>query len=175
MCERPAGTCIYTAVDERLCPRRPAPFPWILTLHVQIIPLENYHSFLVHHLPDKNWRTRSECFFSVDQLGNQVLIRSAFILFCSDPKPSCACPQVRSWLQAFSQGRRDFLCGRWWDDTWCRKNIKVSQKGGVVCMVLRGFISPCMGGAGKLQTVPAKERKIKGSCPQWRNVSDGEK
>eukprot|EP00622_Pseudochattonella_farcimen_P004313 FR739678.1.p1 GENE.FR739678.1~~FR739678.1.p1 ORF type:complete len:183 (+),score=19.45 FR739678.1:32-550(+) len=102
---------------------------WDMYLHCQrrkVIPVENFHNFLVHHLPDKNWHTRSECFFTVDELGKQI----------------------REWQKRFAAGDKSFLCGEWWEDTWCRKNIK---------------------------TVPAAERKIKGSCPQWRNVTAADK
>ena len=94
---------------------------WDMYLHCgrrKVIPMENFHNFLVPHLPDKNWRTRSECFFTVDQLSLKV----------------------RNWLDAFAKGDRSFLCGKWWEDSWCRKNIKV---------------------------LPPKDRKNKGSCKHW--------
>ena len=36
--------------------------------------------------------------------------------------------KVREWQVKFDAGDKSFLCGQWWEDTWCRKNIKVRRR-----------------------------------------------
>ena len=89
-----------------------------------MLPVDKLPAFFVHHLPNKNWWQRSECAVTVDEL---------FV-------------KVRAWQRRFDAGDRSFVCGRYWDDSWCQKDVQV---------------------------IPAAERQklfnTKGSCLAWRN------
>lgn len=94
-----------------------------------MLPVDKLPAFFVHHLPNKNWWQRSECAVTVDEL---------FV-------------KVRAWQRRFDAGDRSFVCGRYWDDSWCQKDVQV---------------------------IPAAERQklfnTKGSCLAWRNLTSGQ-
>ena len=76
----------------------------------------------------------------------------------SDGFGSCAglsrfrpCNERLRSLGRFDAGDRSFVCGRYWDDSWCQKDVQV---------------------------IPAAERQklfnTKGSCLAWRNLTSGQ-
>ena len=95
----------------------------------KVLPVDKLPAFFVHHLPNKNWWQRSECAVTVDELWIKT----------------------REWQRRWDAGDRSFVCGRYWDESWCQKDMKV---------------------------IPAAERQkltnTKGSCLAWRNLTSGE-
>ncbi|KAJ1458176.1 hypothetical protein M885DRAFT_513224 [Pelagophyceae sp. CCMP2097] len=94
----------------------------------KILPARHFAAFLVHHLPDKNWWTRSGCATTVPHL----------------------LAHMTDLVKRFDAGDRSMVCGDWWQDNFCRNELKV---------------------------VRSAERKarfgVSGSCTVWRNVTDG--